>query len=286
MKSYITKFSLLLAMVSFFACKKVENKIHFESGTSPVLTASTAAVRLEPGEETNTAITLKWTNPEYKFTTGISSQDVKYTLELDTLGGNFSSGKKYTTVFAKDLVKAYTVAELNGILGNTMLLQLEPRRTYSLQARITSSLGINTNAVPLTSNTIAFTVKPFTPPPKIEAPGTSANNYNDGNLWIVGDASFGGWNNPLLAPYDVSQKFTKVSKTLYQITVALPGGGGYKLVQAMGVWGTQYHMTTGTWASGEFEKKDSDPQFPGPPSAGTYKITVDFQFGVYTAVKQ
>jgi len=136
MKSYITKFSLLLAMVSFFACKKVENKIHFESGTSPVLTASTAAVRLEPGEETNTALTLRWTNPEYKFTTGISSQDVKYTLELDTLGGNFSSSKKYTTVFAKDLVKDYTVAELNGILGNTMLLQLEPRRTYTLQARI------------------------------------------------------------------------------------------------------------------------------------------------------
>jgi hypothetical protein len=149
---------------------------------------------------------------------------------------------------------------------------------------IISSIG-DSKAVPLTSNVITFTTSPFAPPPKVEVPGTLANNYNDGNLWMVGDASFGGWNNPLNAPYNVSQKFTKISKTLYQLTVSLPGGGGYKLIQIPGDWGTQYHMTTGTWTNGNIEKKDSDPQFPGPPSAGSYKITVDFQLGVYTVVK-
>jgi hypothetical protein len=45
-------------------------------------------------------------------------------------------------------------------------------------------------------------------------------------------------------------------------------------------------MTSGTWDGGDFEKKNSDPQFPGAPSAGTYKITVDFQLGKYKVVKQ
>lgn len=280
MKSYLNRFSLLLAIVSFFACKKVENKINFQGGTTPVLTASTAAVKLEAGEEANTAIRLSWTNPDYKFTTGLSSHDVKYTLEIDTLGGNFSSGKKYTTVFAKDLSKIYTVGELNAVMGNTMRLQLDPRRSFTFQARITSSLGIGTDAVPLTSNVIVFTASPFPPPPKVAIPAAN-------NLWMTGDAAPSSWSNPLPAPYDVSQKFTKKSTTLYEITVGLPGGGNYKLIQTQGDWGSQYHMLAGgSWQGGEFEKKDADPGFPGPPTAGTYKITVDFQLGLFSVVKQ
>src|SRR5690242_17258831 len=113
--------SLLLAI---WSCKKAENKIYFDGGTPPELSASTTTVTLEPGSEANTALVLKWTNPDYTFTTGLSSQDVTYTLEMDTLGGNFSSSTKYTTVISKDLSKSYSVAELNGILGNDLQLQL------------------------------------------------------------------------------------------------------------------------------------------------------------------
>lgn len=286
MKSYINRFSLFAVILFLFACEKAENKINFKSGTNPVLSASTNAVNLQPGIESNTAIKFNWTNPEYSFTTGISSHDVKYTLEIDTLGANFGSARKFVTVFSKDLSKTYTVTELNGIMGNDMRLPLDPRRTFTFQARLTSSLGVGTDAVPLPSNIITFTASPFIPPPKVEPPGTVANNYNDGELYIVGDASPNGWANPLQASFKASHTFTKRSKTLYDLTIALPGNGGYKLIQQDGVWATQYHMTVGTWAGGQFEKKDSDPQFPGPPSAGTYKITVDFQLGEFTVVKQ
>ena len=280
MKSYTIRFSLLLAVLSLFACEKVENKVSYENGTAPVLTGSTSAVRLQAGEEGNVAIRLNWTNPAYNFSTGISSHDVKYTLEIDTLGGNFSSTKKYTTVFAKDLSKEYTVAELNGIMGNTMRIQLEPRRSYTFQARITSSLGIGTDAVPLQSNIITFTASPFTPPPKVVVPSAD-------NLWATGDAFTSSWQNPLGTPFDVSQKFTKISRTLYELTVAMPGGGNYKLIQTQGDWGSQYHMLAGgSWQGGEFEQRDADPGFPGPPTAGTYKITVDFQLGLFNVVKQ
>jgi hypothetical protein len=266
--------SLLLIIAS---CKKEINKIYYEGGTPPNLTASTSNVVLEPGLEANTAITFNWTNPDYMFTTGISSQDVTYTLEMDTLGANFGSSIKYTTVVSKDLSLTYTVGQLNSILGNSMLLQLSPRRNYTLQVRVIASIG---SAVKLISNAVAFITKPFAPPPKVVPPDA-------GTLWITGDAVGSGWANPLGSPYDVSQQFTQVSSTLYQLTVHMVGGGGYKLIQQEGNWDTQYHaLTGGTWSGGDFEKKNADPTFPGAPSAGNYKITVDFQLGKYTVTPQ
>jgi starch-binding outer membrane protein SusE/F len=276
MKNILKLVFTFLVAGGLFSCEKKVSEISFEEGTAPVLTASTANVSLEPGSESNTAVTFSWTNPDYSFSTGPSSHDVNYALEFDTLGANFSSSKKITTIIARDLSKTYTVGQLNGILGNEMILQLDPRRNYTIQARVTSTIG---TALPLASNVISFVTKPFAPPPKVELPAA-------GTLWVVGDAATSGWSNPLPGPYDVSQKFTKLSNTLYELTVNLPGGGGYKLIQQMGNWDTQYRMVAGgTWEGGDFLKQNSDPQFPGPPTAGTYKITIDFQLGKFKVIK-
>ena len=268
---------MLMAAFLLWSCEKDENKIYFNGGTAPVLTASTNAVKLNPppADESLEALKLSWTNPAYTFTTGPNSQDVSYTLEMDTLGGNFASSNKYVTTVSKDLSKSFTVVELNSILGNTMLLK--PAHQYTIETRISSFLA--SNAVPLTSNKVSYTATPYSPPPKVELPAA-------GTLWATGDAFTSGWGNPLPAPYDVSQKFTKVSNTLYELVVPMPGGGNYKLIQEQGVWGSQYHMKTGSSDGGTFEKKDADPGFPGPAAAGTYKITVDFQLGTFTVVKQ
>src|SRR5580765_8566049 len=209
-------------LVAITSCEKAENKIFFEGGTPPQLSASSGNVVLEPGSESNIALVLNWTNPDYKFTTGISSQNVTYTLEMDTLGGNFSSSNKVITVIANDTKKAYTVGELNGVLGNSMVLQLNPRREYTLQVRVTSSISVSGGgaAAKLTSNVVSFTTQPFAPPPKVEPP-------TNGTLWITGDAPDGppAWSNPLPPPYDVSLQFTKLSNTLYELTVPMKEGG-------------------------------------------------------------
>jgi hypothetical protein len=277
MKNIFRLLTFSLAVLGLSSCEKKETKDFYLGGTAPVLTESTSLVSLEPGQEANTAIVFNWTIPDYMYTSGPNTQDVTYTLEIDTLGADFKSSKKQSPVVSKELSKSYTVGELNNLLGNDMLLQLQPRRNYTFQVRVTSSIG---SVVKLTSNIVTFTTKPFQPPPKVEPP-------TNGTLWIVGNAPSGppAWSNPVPAPYDVSFKFTKLSNTLYELTVPMLGGGGYKLIQIQGDWGTQYHMTTGAWNAGDFEKKDSDPQFPGPPTAGNYKITVDFQLGKYTAIK-
>jgi len=270
--SILLSFSLLLMMIS---CKKEENKIFYEGGNPPVLSASATTVSLESGQEANTALELNWTNPEYKFTTGISSQDVTYTLEIDTLGANFASSKKYTTVFSKSLSKTYTVGELNAVLGNDMQLQLSPRRNYTLQLRITSSIGSN---LKLISNVVSFTTKPFAPPPKVNPPTT-------GKLYLVGDATAGGWNNPVPVP---AQQFTQVSTTLYEITVPLIGGFQYLFLPLNGDWGHKFACakTANQSADGGDFGYDFTDNFPGPAASGMYKISVDFQRGKYTVVKQ
>jgi len=261
------------------SCEKNVSTIYYEGGTAPVLAASPSNVTLEPGQESNKALTLSWTNPDYKFTTGLSSQNVSYTLEFDTLGGNFSSGKKFTAgAIANDLSKTYTVGELNGVLGNSMALPTNPRRDYTIQVRITSRIG---SAVGLTSNIVSFTAKPFPPPPKVQLPGA-------GNLWITGDAVASNWANPLPVPYDATHKFTKLpSNTDYELLINMNATGGYKLIQIQGDWSTQYHMVAGgTGSAGSFEFGDANPAFPAPGTAGLYKLSFHFQTGTYTVVKQ
>ena len=265
-------FVLTLAIM-LGSCEKQENKIYFEGGKEPVLTSSKTAVALSPSNEAEEALKFNWTNPDYTFTTGVSSQDVNYSLEMDTLGGNFASGAKYTQSISKDLQKSFTGLELNSILGNTMLLKFG--KTYTIETRVISSLG--SGAVPLISNKVSYTVTPYAPPPKVAVP-------TNGRLWVTGDAFASGWTN---TPPSPSQEFTKLSNTKYELVVNMAGNGNYKLIQDQGDWGTQYHMVSGgTWEGGKLERKDADPGFPGAPTAGSYKITVDFQLGTYTVVKQ
>jgi starch-binding outer membrane protein SusE/F len=276
-KSLIASF-LVAAVLS--SCKKEETKIYFEGGTAPVISGSTAAVRLEAGEEANVAIKLSWTNPNYEFTTGGSSHDVTYLLEIDTVNTAlpFSSSRKQSISVSRELSYTFTVGALNALLGNVMLLQLNPRRTYNMQARVTASITGGNGK--LQSNIISFTVRPFPPPPKVQLPVA-------GNLWILGDAVASGWSNPLPPPYDVSQKFTRLASfTDYELTVNLNATGSYKLIQIQGDWSTQYHMVTGGTASGgSFEFGDANPGFPAPAVAGSYKLSFNFQLGTWAAVK-
>ncbi|MCW3073418.1 MAG: hypothetical protein JWP69_487 [Flaviaesturariibacter sp.] len=272
----IIKLLFIAAFVStaLWSCKKDENKVYFEGGTAPVLTASaTTPVTLAPANQSNVAMRFDWTNPNYKFTTGVSSQDVTYILQVDTTGANFTSPSMQEVSIPKELSTSFTVKELNTILTKLNVLEDMP---HSIQFRIKSTLG-NNSAV-LFSNVLTRVITPYL---DVAVPIPTA-----GNLWIVGDASPNGWNNPLQAAYVTTHKFTKVSNTLYELTLAMPGGGAYKLLQDNGNWATQYHMLAGgSWSSGDFEKRDADPGFPGPPTAGTYKITVNFKTGKYTVVK-
>ena len=277
MKKYFKLLAFIVpVLLVLTGCEKEVNKIYFEGGTAPVLSASKTTVRLTPATETENAITFNWTNPDYKFTTGISSQDVTYTFEIDTAGSNFSAPFHYVTAFARDISKSFTEKELNEILGNTMRLPVG--RQYNLEARITSSIGAG-GAGKLVSNVTSFKATPFAPPPKVAIPVT-------GKLYIVGNATAGGWANPVPTP---SQEFTKVSETKYQIDVPLTPSLFYLFLPENGSWSTKYAWPEGLArnpAGGPFEFRGGGGQdFQAPAAAGNYRIVVDFQLGEFTVTK-
>lgn len=275
-------FKILLLLIGsaaiFISCTKKENKIFLEGGTPPVLTASAAGtIALSFATKDNQALKFSWTNPDYKFSTGLSSQDVAYVLEIDTTGANFTNPNKLSLGISKELSRSFTQDELNQFLFSNM--KLVAGMAHNIEVRIVSTLA-NDNAR-LVSNVLKFVATPYTIPPKVAIPTT-------GTLWITGSAVGSGWANPIPAPAESAQKFTQKSSTLYEIVVNMIPGGGYKILQENnGNWSTQYSFKAGSGNAlgGEFEKRDAT-QFDAPATAGLYKLTFDFQSGFFTAVKQ
>lgn len=283
MKSMNKIVSVFLITATLISCKKDEHKVIFENAVPPVLTASsTADIALDNNQKDAVALSFNWTNPGYRFNTGISSQNVTYTLQVDTLGSNFTTNRNIQEMaIANELGVTLTVKELNTLLSK---MELKAGKPYNTEIRVKSAL-IN-NSLPLYSNVIKIKITPYLDF-AVEPPGTAANNYTDGNLWVTGDCfPSPDWANPLPSPYDASLKFTKVDIMHYELIVDFDKTGGYKLIQQPGVWSTQYHaITAGAALTGTFEKKDADPQFASP-GAGKYKIEVNFQTGKYKLTSQ
>jgi hypothetical protein len=85
-----------------------------------------------------------------------------------------------------------------------------------------------------------------------------------------------------------SQKFTQVSATVYELTIALTGGNSYLLLPVNGSWSDKY----GGAGSGnnsnnvngdDFKRGGSD--LLAPAASGNYKISVDFVSGKFTLTK-
>ena len=268
---------LSFALVFFASCEKDEVRDTFEGGTAPVFTASVKdSIGLNYNTEADKAVTLSWSNPNYKFASGVSSQNVSYTLEIDTAGANFNGPYKRTVSISQDLSVTYTQKAFNILISD---LKVKPGKVAQLEIRVTASLG--STATNLTSNKLTFKVLPYAPPPKVPVPTA-------GTLWVTGSAFASGWSNPMVAPYNTTQRFRRdaTNPLLYIIdNVTFNASGFYKLIQTQGVWGTQYRpaptdVNNVDPLAGEFEKRDADPGFKSP-GAGNYKVEFNFQTGKY-----
>lgn len=265
--------AIMLTTGIFSACKKDENKVFFEGGTAPVLTASkTGTIPLSFATENEEAVKLNWTNPDYSFTTGISSQSVSYLIEIDTTGANFTNPKRQSIAVSQELERTFMQAQFNDYLLNQLVLA--PGISHNIEMRIKSTLGNNT--VPLLSNVLKFAVTPYAIPPKVEPP-------TSGELYITGNALASDWTN---SP-PPSQKFRRLSNTLYEITVPLIGGKSYTFLPVHGSWDFKYSINKKNDPDlvngGDFKAGGED--ILAPAADGNYKITVDFQRGKFEVKK-
>ena len=137
--------------------KKDENQVLFEGGTAPKLTASsTANMILNIANSANQALAFTWTNPDYKFSTGPSSQNVTYILQIDTTGSNFTNPNIQEFSIANDLSFSMTVKELNTTLTKLGMVENIP---HNIEFRVKSTL-INRSAA-LFSNIIKIVITPY-----------------------------------------------------------------------------------------------------------------------------
>ncbi len=264
---YFAKLSFLaVLLIGFFtACeKKVGDLPYYQPGTAVTLSSSSSTVAAAPADSSKVALTLTWSNPKYS----VDSSTVKYIVEIDSSGRNFS--KSVSRTLSGALTTSFTAKDLNAILlGYGFSFGV----AYDMDIRITSSYANNNEL--LRSNVIKVKMTPYKIPPKVTPPAS-------GRLFIVGSATAGGWNNPVPAP---TQEFTKIDSVTYGGIFNLTGGNEYLLLPVNGDWSHKFSVAdktvAGLNAGGSFGADLSD-NIPGPATSGMYKIIVDFQAGKFT----
>jgi len=274
-------FSFLVALL-FWSCEKEENKIYYKGGTPPALSA-TAGADFNYANADELALTLDWTNPDYAFTTGVNSHDVNYNIEIDTVGASFTNPAKKVITLSKDLSYSFTVSDLNDLMLNQLNLQADT--THNLEIRVISSL--TNNSAQLISNSVQFTARAYSIPPKVTPPAS-------GTLYITGSATNADWQCGCGESAPADQTFTQVTPTLYELTTTLKSGGSYLFIPRYGTWNAVPPDPNkyGGVGANNTNNVNGDDFKPGggdllaPSETATYKIVVDFQKGKFTVTKQ
>lgn len=269
MKLFNKMLAIALAFaVGFTACEKSPDLPYYVGGSQPVLTSSASTVAPVPGDSLKYVLSFTWTNPGY----ATDSTKNKYIIQIDSAGRNFSKatsreviGEKNLSILAKDL--------------NAMLLSygFAFGVSYNMEARLISAYGNNNDQ--LISASVPIKMTPYKIPPKVVLP-------TSGKLFIVGDATQGGWTNPVPVP---TQELTRIDETTFGGIFQLNGGASYLILPENGNWDKKYAVADNTLpglnAGGDFGynvNNSHNANFPGPTADGLYKIILNFQTGKFT----
>jgi hypothetical protein len=217
--------------------------------------SSTNPITLSVTTGSSEAVSFSWNASAY------GSNEIDYELQIDTVGGTFANPQvfKYGTALSASLIQNdLNIAIINlGVLGGS---------TKGIQFRIVSYLGSSYTNPLVHSDPVNITVTTYVPVPD--------------NLYIVGDATPGGWSNPVPVP---SQQFSKVDAYSFSIIVNLNAApASYLFLPVNGDWSHKYGGASAT--GGTLLKDGAVPgsNTPGPAAAGLYKITVNFQTNSYS----
>jgi hypothetical protein len=268
---YILKKIVALSFlaVAFASCDKVSDLPNYGSpntGVASVLSVDKTILAALPADSNSVGITFSWTNPKY----ANDSTTTKYTLEIDSSGRGFS--KAVSKVVIGSLRTSFTNKEMNSILlGFGFAFNV----AYDVDVRLITSYGNNNERI--VCNTVKVKMTPYKVPPRVALP-------TSGKLFLVGDATQGGWTNPVPVP---SQEFVRLNETTWAGVFNLNGGKQYLALPVNGDWSNKFSVANNTIgglsAGGDFGFNLND-NFPGPATSGWYLITFDFQAGRFTCV--
>ena len=250
--------------IFFSACEKAESLPLYGNGAAATLTASSANIAPPAADSSKTVLTLNWTSPNY----ATSPDNVKFLIQIDSTGKNFANS--FTREVIGSLSSSFIGKELNSILlGKGYAFNI----AVDMDVRIISSYANNNERI--ISNVLKIKMTPYKIPPKVALPSSL-------RLFIVGDATAGGWNNPVPVP---SQELVRLDETTWGGVFQLTGGRHYLMLPVNGDWGNKFSVANNSIAGlnsgGDFGFNLND-NFPGPATSGLYRIILDFQQGKFT----
>ena len=142
---------------------------------------------------------------------------------------------------------------------------------HNMEIRVKSAMA-NNSAI-LYSNVIKIVVTPYL---DVVYPVPA-------KLYITGSATPGNWmagGDPEL----VSQRFTKVSTSRFELNITLSANNSYLFVPVYGDWNNKYGFTganNGNNVNGD-DFKPNGGDMKAPAATRSYKVSVDFKTGKFT----
>lgn len=224
------------------------------------LTTENTTVTGSAPTSTNHSNTFTW-SPAFPGYSGA----VTYVIQYDSSGKGFLSPQQ---IAGAGGVSVYTASLNQGAMNTTALSSgIAVGNTGKVEYRIKATTASGAIAY---SNVVNVSITTFSPVPA--------------NLFIVGDATLGGWTNPVPVP---SQQFTKLDDYKFSINLWLNANKSYLFLQENGNWDKKYGgigaNNTNNPAGDDFKEGGSD--LKAPAADGVYQIVVDFQANKFTVTQ-
>jgi len=215
---YRLLFALAIAVSTsalMLSCDEYEEKYSPRKTDKPILKASTASIELKQKENSNTAVTLNWSPGSNDGT----NSAIAYTIQVDVKGSAFSNA--YTVDAGKgSYTTNFSVEQLNELLRNNF--SVSPGSRAEIEFRVISK-ALDPNVAADTSNVVAVAATPYEPMPIPD------------NLYMVGDATAGGWDN--MNPTPMTKSSNDAGVFTWQGELA---AGELKFITMIGSWLPSY----------------------------------------------
>ncbi len=245
---------LVIAFIGMWmvSCEKDEDQAVLGPGTDPVVSVDKQTIVLSGDNVSETAASFNWKNSDYGVNVALSNE-----LQFALKGTGFSPVK--TVAVENAASKTMTVGELNNVI---LSLGVTTVTATDVEVRLKSSIADRVHY----SNVISLKVTPF-----INGP---VYTYTD--LYLIGDATAGAWDNT-----SSNAKIYPLQKTASSNVYTYTGffaQGGFKMIKTPGSWDAQYGMGS---SAGTLSTSGASGNITVTGS-GYYKLTVDTTALTYT----
>ncbi|MBH1959213.1 MAG: SusE domain-containing protein [Flavobacteriia bacterium] len=249
---------LLLAVIMIFGLMSCEDRdiITIENQSAPiVMDLSAENLLLDQNFPQNPALTVSWERAT--FTVPV---EVKYHVEISSTA-SFADPYLLAQTAQSVTNVSFTTQEMNEAAKRIGLVPFESQKMYF---RVTSYLG--DNDMQQQSKITSINITPYLASP----------TYDFVDLYLIGDATAGGWDN-LATNFNLMPLLKTADGSKYTFT-GLFKAGGFKMIKEKGSWVAQYGLGA---AAGQLSTDGGSGDIK-VLTEGYYKLTVDTSALTYT----